>query len=128
MVGVTTAYFSEFETERIAFEQKMPLRFLTPEFGINRVSLQDAGNRTFYSPGTFGTGSSFSSAFQLGTPNRVERMPSGEVGFLPASPPLEIACPVSLRIRMPTKYTSSKLRFVFNDLAIPPLPTPQSGD
>ena len=119
---------SEFGQEHESYRKIMPLRFLSHRYAINHVRITDLKGLTPTSCTKLGTGGSTSGYFSFLKPMNLENNPTNDgtrlkSGEGKAAEP--VAYPVTLQLRLPTKYETEHVAFEFENVELPLLEKPR---
>jgi hypothetical protein len=110
---VDAGAFREFAAEHKAYRARMPLEFLKPSYATTALKLVDAQGST---PSGFS-----SSSRNSGSPNWANEVESVDYSTWRKGPvTTPISYPITLTLKMPKRFKTEKVRFVFDQIELDP--------
>jgi hypothetical protein len=107
---VTAGEFADFNAEHDAYRQSMPLKFLHHGYAIGMTEITDADGKQLFMTSATMTGGATAGRFTY--PTALFKL-NGDQSAKP------IAYPVTVRLRLPTKYETETATFRVKDIKIP---------
>lgn len=108
--------YPQFKNEQEAYFRRMPLTFLDATYAMEELSVMDAANRV---PAAVGT-----SVPTIGAASRTFgqwRKPDTAGAAVGAATEENIVYPVTITVQMPARFEKERVRFRFNEMALPAL-------